>query len=54
MKYRFAFAIAVAVATLMPMGAGAQERELAFGVTEGVTYQATPKEIRDKFTPLAE
>jgi len=23
-------------------------------VTEGVTYQATPKEIRDKFTPLAE
>src|SRR4029453_17065673 len=32
----------------------AQDRELVFGVTEGVTYQATPKEIRDKFTPLAE
>jgi ABC-type phosphate/phosphonate transport system substrate-binding protein len=25
-----------------------------FAVTEGVTYQATPKEIRDKFTPLAD
>ena len=25
-----------------------------FAVTEGVTYQATPKEIRDKFAPLAE
>jgi ABC-type phosphate/phosphonate transport system substrate-binding protein len=28
--------------------------ELVFSVTEGVTYQATPKEIRDKFEPLAE
>src|SRR5204863_3703857 len=25
-----------------------------FGVTEGVTYQATPKEIRDKFAPIAQ
>ena len=25
-----------------------------FAVTEGVTYQATPKEIRDKFAPLAD
>src|SRR5262249_29882417 len=25
-----------------------------FAITEGVTYQATPKDIRDKFTPLAE
>ena len=25
-----------------------------FAVTEGVTYQATPKEIRDKFVPLAD
>jgi len=25
-----------------------------FAVTEGVTYQATPKEIREKFEPLAE
>lgn len=32
----------------------AQERELVFSITEGVTYQATPKDIRDKFTPLAE
>jgi phosphonate transport system substrate-binding protein len=32
----------------------AQGADLIFAVTEGVTYQATPKEIRDKFTPLAE
>src|SRR5215470_17084845 len=32
----------------------AQERELVFAVTEGVTYQATPKEIRDRFVPVAE
>jgi ABC-type phosphate/phosphonate transport system substrate-binding protein len=32
----------------------AQERELVFAVTEGVTYQATPKEIRDKFAPIAD
>jgi ABC-type phosphate/phosphonate transport system substrate-binding protein len=32
--------------------AGAQE--LVFAVTEGVTYRATPKDIRDKFGPLAE
>ena len=34
--------------------APAQERELVFAITEGVTYQATPKDIRDKFTPLAD
>ena len=34
--------------------ATAQERELVFAVTEGVTYQATPKEIREKFTPIGE
>src|SRR5882672_3609210 len=34
--------------------AQAQGNELVFAVTEGVTYQATPKEIRDKFTPLAD
>jgi phosphonate transport system substrate-binding protein len=31
-----------------------QGTELIFAVTEGVTYQATPKEIRDKFAPLAD
>lgn len=35
-------------------GSSAQGPDLVFAVTEGVTYQATPKEIRDKFTPLAE
>jgi ABC-type phosphate/phosphonate transport system substrate-binding protein len=34
--------------------AHAQSNELVFAVTEGVTYQATPKEIRDKFAPVAE
>jgi phosphonate transport system substrate-binding protein len=34
--------------------AHAQGPDLVFAVTEGVTYQATPKEIRDKFAPLAE
>jgi len=35
-------------------GASAQPTELVFAVTEGVTYQATPKEIRDKFAPIAQ
>lgn len=34
--------------------ARAQGNDLVFAVTEGVTYQATPKEIRDKFAPLGE
>jgi len=33
--------------------AAAAASDLVFSVTEGVTYQATPKEIRDKFEPLA-
>ena len=52
MKYRHAAALALA--SLIALGATAEDKELVFGVTEGVTYQATPKEIRDKFTPLAE
>ena len=47
------FALA-ALASLFVAGAGAQGPALTFAVTEGVTYQATPKEIRDRFTPLAE
>ena len=43
------FVVSVTAAT-----AAAQSNDLVFAVTEGVTYQATPKEIRDKFTPLAE
>ncbi len=46
----FLFWLLAALATQ----AGAQGNELVFAVTEGVTYQATPKEIRDKFTPLAD
>jgi ABC-type phosphate/phosphonate transport system substrate-binding protein len=32
----------------------APSADLVFAVTEGVTYQATPKEIRDKFAPIAQ
>ena len=50
--------VAVAVAASASFGAAAdpvaQAPALVFSVTEGVTYQATPKEIRDKFEPLAE
>ncbi|MBS0320970.1 MAG: PhnD/SsuA/transferrin family substrate-binding protein [Proteobacteria bacterium] len=47
------FTVALALA-LMAGVAGAQSSELIFAVTEGVTYQATPKEIRDKFEPVAD
>jgi len=43
-----------ALLTAFAANAAAQGAELTFAVTEGVTYQATPKEIRDKFAPLAE
>ena len=42
------------VVALVAGVAAAQGGDLTFSVTEGVTYQATPKEIRDKFTPLAD
>jgi len=41
-----------ALLALIPLVAPAAD--LVFSVTEGVTYQATPKEIRDKFEPLAQ
>jgi phosphonate transport system substrate-binding protein len=41
-----------ALAALVALPALAQE--LIFSVTEGVTYQATPKEIRDRFEPVAD
>jgi len=40
--------------TLAAVAATAAAQELVFAVTEGVTYQATPKEIRDKFAPIAD
>lgn len=45
---------ALALGVLASGGAVAQGGELVFGITEGVTYQATPKEIRDKFAPIAD
>jgi ABC-type phosphate/phosphonate transport system substrate-binding protein len=50
MLRRIAAGLALALALAAPAGA----QDLVFAVTEGVTYQATPKEIRDKFAPLAE
>ena len=52
MQHRFA--VAIILASFLATGTAAQDRELVFGVTEGVTYQATPKEIRDKFTQIAD
>lgn len=41
-------------ALLLAAAPAAQAQELLFSITEGVTYQSTPKEVRDKFEPLAE
>jgi ABC-type phosphate/phosphonate transport system substrate-binding protein len=49
---RFAWALLLGAGLVS--GAAAQGADLVFAVTEGVTYQATPKEIRDKFAPLAD
>jgi len=50
--------ISVLLAGIAPWAANAEQArppsDLVFSVTEGVTYQATPKEIREKFEPLAE
>ena len=46
--------IAAGLALALALAAPAWAQDLVFAVTEGVTYQATPKEIRDKFAPLAE
>ena len=52
MQHRFA--VAIILASFLATGTAAQDRELVFAVTEGVTYQATPKEIRDKFAQIAD
>ena len=52
MRHRLQSWAAFAALLLVPIAASAAD--LVFSVTEGVTYQATPKEIRDKFEPLAQ
>ena len=47
-------ACALVVCAMASGLATAQGNDLVFSITEGVTYQATPKEIRDKFAPIAE
>ena len=49
-----AAALAAGVALVATAEPVAPPTDLVFSVTEGVTYQATPKEIREKFEPLAE
>jgi len=51
MPGRIFTALLLAAGIALPGIAAAQ---LVFAVTEGVTYQATPKEIREKFEPIAE
>ena len=46
--------VAALMASILTSPALAQGTDLIFAVTEGVTYQATPKEIRDKFAPVAD
>jgi phosphonate transport system substrate-binding protein len=46
--------VAALLALVVLAAAPAARAQLLFAVTEGVTYQATPKEIREKFEPLAE
>ena len=48
------FVVAFFFGVVTAGAAQGQGGELVFSVTEGVTYQATPKEIRDKFAPIAE
>jgi phosphonate transport system substrate-binding protein len=43
----------VTFAAALMFAVGAESADLVLAVTEGVTYQATPKEIREKFEPLA-
>ncbi len=48
------FIAAMLLSAAIAGAAQGQGGELVFSVTEGVTYQATPKEIRDKFVPIAD
>jgi phosphonate transport system substrate-binding protein len=48
------FSAALVLGVVVAATAHGQSNELVFAVTEGVTYQATPKEIRDKFAPIAD
>ncbi len=46
--------VTLAVAVLAWTAGAAWATDFVFAVTEGVTYQATPKEIRERFAPIAE
>ena len=46
--------IAILFALAAVAASSSATAQVVFAVTEGVSYQATPKEIREKFEPLAE
>jgi ABC-type phosphate/phosphonate transport system substrate-binding protein len=46
--------VAVLLGAMVATNAMAQGGDLVFAVTEGITYRATPKELRDKFAPLSD
>jgi ABC-type phosphate/phosphonate transport system substrate-binding protein len=50
MLRRLVLVLGLAAAAAAPVALA----QLTFAVTEGVTYQATPKEIREKFEPIAD
>jgi phosphonate transport system substrate-binding protein len=54
MARRLSIAAAASASLVAMADPGGSTPDLVFSVTEGVTYQATPKEIREKFEPLAE
>jgi len=54
MARRLSIAAAASVSLVALAEPAGSTPDLVFSVTEGVTYQATPKEIREKFEPLAE
>lgn len=54
MARRLTMAAAASASLVAMADPGGPTPDLVFSVTEGVTYQATPKEIREKFEPLAE
>jgi len=48
------FVLSMVFTALVATTAVAQEKDLVFAITEGVTYEATPKDVRDRFALIAE
>jgi ABC-type phosphate/phosphonate transport system substrate-binding protein len=48
------FVLSMVFTAVVATTAVAQEKDLVFAITEGVTYEATPKDVRDRFALIAE